>query len=111
VAGDVAHLGRAGLHDIALEPGRSPWSRLRSIEQRQATARAARLARPQRALRIEHACRPPTAPPPAPQVSGTTATVAAVVGWELLVANVGDSCAYLDTGAEVLLVRAAAGLG
>ena len=38
------------------------------------------------------------------QVSGTTATVAAVVGWELLVANVGDSCAYLDTGSEVLQV-------
>jgi serine/threonine protein phosphatase PrpC len=44
-------------------------------------------------------------------VSGTTATIAAVVGWELLVANVGDSCAYLDTGAEVLLVRIAASLG
>ena len=25
-------------------------------------------------------------------------------GWELLVANVGDSCAYLDTGSEVLQV-------
>ena len=34
--------------------------------------------------------------------SGTTATVAIAVGWELLVANVGDSCAYLDTGAEIL---------
>lgn len=40
----------------------------------------------------------------AAQVSGTTATAAVVLGWELLVANVGDSCAYLDTGAEVLLV-------
>ncbi|KAK9830885.1 hypothetical protein WJX81_001707 [Elliptochloris bilobata] len=38
------------------------------------------------------------------KVSGTTATAAVVLGWELLVANVGDSCAYLDTGAEVLLV-------
>lgn len=37
--------------------------------------------------------------------SGTTATLAMQVGWELLVANVGDSCAYLDTGAEVLLVN------
>ena len=43
------------------------------------------------------------------QVSGTTATAAVMVGWELLVANVGDSCAYLDTGAEVLLVRAPLG--
>ena len=42
------------------------------------------------------------------QVSGTTATVAIVLGWELLVANVGDSCAYLDTGAEVLLARTTA---
>ena len=39
-------------------------------------------------------------------MSGTTATAAVVLGWELLVANVGDSCAYLDTGAEVLLVCA-----
>ena len=28
-----------------------------------------------------------------------------LVGWQLLVANVGDSCAYLDTGAEVVQVR------
>lgn len=35
---------------------------------------------------------------------GTTATLAVSCGWELLVANVGDSCAYLDTGAEVLAV-------
>jgi serine/threonine protein phosphatase PrpC len=34
--------------------------------------------------------------------SGTTATLAVSVGWELVVANVGDSCAYLDTGAEVV---------
>ena len=40
------------------------------------------------------------------QVSGSTATVAAVTGWEVLIANVGDSCAYLDTGVEVILVRA-----
>ena len=39
------------------------------------------------------------------QVSGTTATVACLAGWQLLVANVGDSCAYLDTGNEVLQVR------
>lgn len=38
------------------------------------------------------------------QVSGTTATVAVLIGWELTVANVGDSCAYLDTGSEVLQV-------
>eukprot|EP00887_Chlorella_sp_A99_P000204 scaffold13.g204.t1 len=37
---------------------------------------------------------------------GTTATLAVAVGWELLVANVGDSCAYLDTGTEVLQVSA-----
>lgn len=35
---------------------------------------------------------------------GTTATLAFLCGWQLLVANVGDSCAYLDTGAEVLAV-------
>ena len=35
---------------------------------------------------------------------GTTGTVAFVCGWQLLVANVGDSCAYLDTGSEVLAV-------
>lgn len=33
---------------------------------------------------------------------GTTATMAVAVGWELLLANVGDSLAYLDTGSEVL---------
>lgn len=38
------------------------------------------------------------------KVSGTTATLAVVVGWELIVANVGDSAAYLDTGREVLAV-------
>eukprot|EP00798_Chlamydomonas_sp_ICE-L_P008245 gene8245-1514_t len=36
--------------------------------------------------------------------SGTTATLAVAVGWELLVANVGDSDAYLDTGKEIILV-------
>lgn len=40
-----------------------------------------------------------------PERGGTTATLAVVCGWELLVANVGDSCAYLDTGSEVLQVR------
>ena len=40
----------------------------------------------------------------APQVSGTTATLAAFNGWQLVVANVGDSSAYLDTGSEVLQV-------
>ncbi len=39
------------------------------------------------------------------QTSGTTATVAAIVGWDLLVASVGDSEAYLDTGAEVIQVN------
>lgn len=38
------------------------------------------------------------------QVSGTTATVAAISGWEAVIANVGDSCAYMDTGVEVVLV-------
>jgi hypothetical protein len=38
--------------------------------------------------------------------SGTTATLAVVCGWELLVASVGDSCAYLDTGREVMMVSA-----
>lgn len=38
------------------------------------------------------------------QVSGTTATVVAVSGWEAVIANVGDSCAYMDTGVEVVLV-------
>jgi serine/threonine protein phosphatase PrpC len=39
------------------------------------------------------------------QKSGTTATLAVLVGWELIVASVGDSVAYLDTGAEILQVR------
>ena len=43
-----------------------------------------------------------------PQRGGTTATLAVACGWELLVANVGDSCAYLDTGSEVLQVGQAA---
>ncbi|KAK9918098.1 hypothetical protein WJX75_001295 [Coccomyxa subellipsoidea] len=38
------------------------------------------------------------------KVSGSTATVAALTGWEVVIANVGDSCAYLDTGGEVVLV-------
>ncbi|PNW85883.1 hypothetical protein CHLRE_03g201400v5 [Chlamydomonas reinhardtii] len=36
--------------------------------------------------------------------SGTTATLAVQVGWELLVANVGDSLAYLDTGTEIVVI-------
>ena len=28
----------------------------------------------------------------------------AVSGWEAVIANVGDSCAYMDTGVEVVLV-------
>lgn len=40
------------------------------------------------------------------ETSGTTATVALVCGWDLVVANVGDSVAYFDTGASVLLVSA-----
>eukprot|EP00201_Polytomella_parva_P010274 CAMPEP_0175054170 /NCGR_PEP_ID=MMETSP0052_2-20121109/9353_1 /TAXON_ID=51329 ORGANISM="Polytomella parva, Strain SAG 63-3" /NCGR_SAMPLE_ID=MMETSP0052_2 /ASSEMBLY_ACC=CAM_ASM_000194 /LENGTH=769 /DNA_ID=CAMNT_0016318829 /DNA_START=93 /DNA_END=2399 /DNA_ORIENTATION=- len=38
------------------------------------------------------------------KTSGTTATVVVQVGWELVIASVGDSCAYLDTGAEVIQV-------
>lgn len=38
---------------------------------------------------------------------GTTAVLAWVVGWELLVASVGDSLAVLDTGSEVLQVSGA----
>lgn len=41
------------------------------------------------------------------QESGTTATAAVLAGWDLIVANVGDSCAFLDTGSEVLQVTAA----
>ncbi len=41
------------------------------------------------------------------QVSGATATVAVIVGWDLVVASVGDSTAYLDTGAEVVQVSSA----
>lgn len=40
------------------------------------------------------------------QTSGTTATVAVLMGWELLVANVGDSLAFLDSGSEVVQARA-----
>ncbi|GIL74972.1 hypothetical protein Vretifemale_4816 [Volvox reticuliferus] len=40
------------------------------------------------------------------KTSGTTATMAVQVGWELLVANVGDSLAYLDTGSEIVVVSA-----
>ena len=36
--------------------------------------------------------------------SGTTATLAIAVGWELMVASVGDSLAYLDTGSEIVQV-------
>ncbi|KAJ9534802.1 hypothetical protein QJQ45_017232, partial [Haematococcus lacustris] len=35
---------------------------------------------------------------------GTTATLALLVGWELVVATVGDSCAYLDTGGMIIQV-------
>lgn len=38
------------------------------------------------------------------QESGTTATVAALVGWTVVVGNVGDSLAFLDTGSEVVQV-------
>lgn len=38
------------------------------------------------------------------EASGTTATVCVFVGTELVVANVGDSLAFLDTGAAVLQV-------
>jgi len=40
------------------------------------------------------------------QGGGTTATMAFLCGWQLLVASVGDSQAYLDTGSEVLSVSA-----
>ena len=36
--------------------------------------------------------------------SGTTATVAFLSGWELVVASVGDSCAYFHTGTQMLQV-------
>eukprot|EP00873_Tetraselmis_striata_P021650 jgi/Tetstr1/441914/TSEL_030121.t2 len=38
------------------------------------------------------------------KTSGATATLAMIVGWELVVGNVGDSWAFLDTGAEVIQV-------
>lgn len=41
------------------------------------------------------------------KTSGATATFAMVVGWELVVGNVGDSWAFLDTGAEVIQVSSA----
>jgi hypothetical protein len=31
--------------------------------------------------------------------------MAVICGWEAVIANVGDSCAYMDTGGEVVLVR------
>ncbi len=37
--------------------------------------------------------------------SGTTATLVVVAGWEVVVASVGDSCAYMDTGTEIIQVR------
>lgn len=40
------------------------------------------------------------------KTSGTTATLALLAGWTLLIANVGDSAAYLDTGKEVLALTA-----
>ena len=40
---------------------------------------------------------------------GTMAVLACAVGWELLIASVGDSLAVLDTGSEVLQVRGAIG--
>ena len=40
------------------------------------------------------------------QDSGTTATVALLAGWEVIIGNVGDTLAFLDTGSEVLLVSA-----
>lgn len=46
-----------------------------------------------------------------PERGGTTATLAIACGWELLVANVGDSCAYLDTGSEVLQASVFASVG
>merc|ERR1711904_118548 len=36
--------------------------------------------------------------------SGTTATVAVLSGWEVVVASVGDSDLWLDTGAEIVRV-------
>ncbi|KAK3278009.1 hypothetical protein CYMTET_14019, partial [Cymbomonas tetramitiformis] len=38
------------------------------------------------------------------RISGTTATVVVVCGWEAVVANVGDSLAFFDTGKEVVRV-------
>ena len=42
---------------------------------------------------------------PPPQVSGSTVSLVTLVGWQLTVANVGDSCVYLDTGSEVIQAR------
>ena len=43
--------------------------------------------------------------------SGTTATVAVVSGWEVVVASVGDSDLWLDTGAEIVRVSESHRLG
>ena len=43
--------------------------------------------------------------------SGTTATVAVLSGWEVVVASVGDSDLWLDTGAEIVRVSESHRLG